>query len=661
MHDKQETAACCESGHDHVPAPETPVSAIGRYKLYFPALGSLVMLGLGLSADHFLRMPLWEGASRLVWYVLAYIPVGLPVWREAADALRKGSFFNEFTLMGLATLGAFAIGEYPEGVAVMLFYSIGELFQGAAVRRAKQNIKVLLDVRPRFVNLLQNGRFERRAPEQAGIGDIIQVLTGQQIPLDGVLHSGDGAILNTAALTGESRPRRFVRDEAVMAGMLNEGNVLEIRVTRSYEDSALARILAMVQDASARKAQTELLIRRFAKVYTPVVFFLAVALLIIPYFIVTDYVFRDWLYRALVFLVISCPCALVISIPLGYFGGIGAASRHGILFKGANYLDLMPKLDTVVMDKTGTLTEGVFEVQTVKVSEEFMNRLDERAFTGLLASLEANSTHPVARAIVSYAGTGRKEYPVTGIQEFPGKGMTAAVTLPGLFPGEVVVGAGNYGLMRFLGVDYDREVEAIVETTVIVSVNGRYAGYVMMADRIRADAADAIRELRDNGVRTVMLSGDKDAIVQQTAEKLGIDEAIGGLLPEGKVAEMERLKAERGGYMAFVGDGINDAPVLAMGDVGIAMGGMGSDAAIESADVVIQTDRPSRIGTAIRIGRATRNVVIQNIVLAFVVKGFVLLLGAGGVATMWEAVFADVGVALLAILNAVRVLRMRFE
>ena len=436
----------------------------------------------------------------------------------------------------------------------------------------------------------------------------------------------------------------------VLAGMLNLDKVVELKVTKKYGDSSLARILDMVQNATARKATTELLIRRLAKIYTPIVFFLAVALVIIPFFVVPDYVFRDWLYRALIFLVISCPCALVISIPLGYFGGIGAASRNGILFKGSNYLELMTKVNTIVMDKTGTLTEGVFKVQEVVTSG-----IDKKEFIKTLAALESKSTHPIAKAIAEYQSSEATPYQVEDIQEISGHGLIGKVN------GQEVL-AGNTRLLKKYNIEYDVAIDQIIETIVVVAINKKFAGYVLIADRIKEDASETIKQMHRIGIKQiVMLSGDKMAITQKVAGDLGIDTAHGDLLPEHKVEKVEALKQDKSKIIAFVGDGINDAPVLALSDVGIAMGAMGSDAAIETANVVIQTAHTSKIVTAIKIGRATKRIVIQNITLAFAVKVVVLILGAGGLATMWEAVFADVGVALLAILNAVRIQRMDFK
>ncbi|WP_220485323.1 heavy metal translocating P-type ATPase [Myroides sp. WP-1] len=625
--------------HDHNHGEMSSKYAIGF---------SIVMFFLGvlfaniLKAEWFINNP----TLRVLWYLAAYVPVGLPVLKEAFALLLKKDFFNEFSLMGIATLGAFAIGEYPEAVAVMLFYTIGEMFQESAVNKAKGNIKALLDIRPNEASVFRNNVFTIVNPEEVTIGERIQVKVGEKIPLDGELLSDKGSF-NTAALTGESKPSTYKKGETVLTGMINLEQVIEIRTTKLYQDSSLAKILEMVQEASARKAPTELYIRKFAKVYTPIVFFLAVLLTIVPFFFLgDDYVFTQWLERALVFLVISCPCALVISVPLGYFGGIGAASRNGILFKGSNFLELMAKLDLVVMDKTGTLTEGVFKVQKVETT------LPQDHFVQLVAAIEKQSTHPIAKAIV-------EAYPTNlvaeNVREISGKGLVGAID------GQEIL-VGNAALLTHFSIAFPNEIHDIVESIVVVALSNSYVGYITIADEIKIDAKEAIRLMKSMGVqKTVMLSGDKDTITQKVAKETGIDVALGGLLPEGKVEQVEKLKKEYPtSSIAFVGDGINDAPVLALSDVGIAMGGLGSDAAIETADVVIQTDQPSKIATAIHIGKETRKIVIQNITLALVIKIIVLILGAGGIATMWEAVFADVGVALLAILNAVRIQKMKF-
>ncbi|QQU02688.1 heavy metal translocating P-type ATPase [Myroides odoratus] len=625
--------------HDHNHGEMNSKYTIGFSILLF-FLG--VLFANVLKVDWFINNP----TLRVLWYLAAYVPVGFPVLKEAFSLMLKKDFFNEFSLMGIATLGAFAIGEYPEAVAVMLFYTIGEMFQESAVNKAKGNIKALLDIRPNEANVFRNNAFTIVNPEEVQIGERIQVKVGEKIPLDGALLSDKGSF-NTSALTGESKPSSYKKGETVLTGMINLEQVIEIRTTKLYQDSSLAKILEMVQEASTRKAPTELYIRKFAKVYTPIVFFLAVLLTFVPYlFLGEAYVFTQWLERALVFLVISCPCALVISVPLGYFGGIGAASRNGILFKGSNFLELMAKLDIVVMDKTGTLTEGVFKVQKVETT------LPQEQFVQLVAAIEKQSTHPIAKAIV-------EAYPTSlvaeKVREISGKGLAGVIDNQ-----EILV--GNTALLTQHSIAYPSEVNEIVESIVVVAIDNQYAGYITIADQIKEDSKDAIRLMRSMGVqKTIMLSGDKDTITQKVAQETGIDFALGGLLPEGKVEQVERLKKENPtSSLAFVGDGINDAPVLALSDVGIAMGGLGSDAAIETADVVIQTDQPSKIATAIHIGKETRKIVIQNITLALVVKIIVLILGAGGLATMWEAVFADVGVALLAILNAVRIQKMKF-
>nr|WP_229676714.1 heavy metal translocating P-type ATPase [Pedobacter psychrotolerans] len=604
------------------------------------------MLLIGIVFDHILKVDAFT-IIRPYWYVVAYLPVGIPVLKEVWETFKAGDFFTEFSLMSIATIGAFAIGEYPEGVTVMLFYTFGELFQMAAVNRAKRNISALLDVRADVAHVLRNGQYESVNPEKVIIGETIQIKVGEKIPLDGEMQS-EKSSFNTAALTGESSPRTINKGESVLAGMLNLDQVIEIKVTKIFADSALSRILEMVQNATTRKAKTELFIRKFAKVYTPIVFFLALALVLVPILILgNEYHFQTWLYRALVFLVISCPCALVISIPLGYFGGIGAASAHGILFKGSNFLDLITKLNTVVMDKTGTLTKGVFNVQKIE------SNIGEDEFISLLAALEAKSTHPIARAIVQYAGD-HIIYQAENVEEISGMGLKGVVN------GQEIL-AGNTKLLTKFNIDFNPEINNLVESIVVLAIDGKYAGYVLIADEIKEDAADAITQLHHNGIsQVVMLSGDKTSIVKKVATSLNISSYFGDLLPEDKVSRLEEIKEDKNNVVAFVGDGINDTPVLAISDIGIAMGAMGSDAAIETADVVIQTDQPSKIVTAIKIGKATRKVVIQNITLAFAVKALVLILGAGGIATMWEAVFADVGVALLAILNAVRIQKMKF-
>lgn len=614
------------------------------WNAYFPAIASFVMLIIGVAFDYYFKAAFFKSYIRLLWYIVAYLPVGLPVMKEAIQSIRKGSFFSEFFLMSIATIGAFVIKQYPEGVAVMLFYTVGELFQTAAVRRAKRSIKALLDVRPDIVTVIRNGEIKTVAPSEISIAEIIQVKPGEKVALDGELIS-ETSSFNTSALTGESKPDTKRKGEKVLAGMINLNTVADIKVTSLFKDSKLSRILEMVQDATARKSPTQLFITKFAKIYTPFVVFLAIAIVIVPYFFINNYIFSDWLYRALVFMVISCPCALVISIPLGYFGGIGLASRNGILFKGSNFLDAITFVNTVVMDKTGTLTKGVFKVQEV-----IAQNIDEKELLKYVAALESKSTHPVANAIVQYAGDVFKNVIIENVEEIPGLGMKGKID-------GIEVLAGNQKLLDKFKIRYDFNSENITDTIVVVAVNNQYTGYITIADEIKEDARQAVKQLHQLKIKTVMLSGDKQSVVDKVAKELTIDEAYGDLFPENKVEKVEQLKKQNL-KIAFVGDGVNDAPVIALADVGIAMGGLGSDAAIEIADIVIQNDQPSKIPTAIRIGKETRKVVWQNISLAFGVKLIVLVLGAGGLATLWEAVFADVGVALLAILNAARIQRM---
>lgn len=631
------------SGHNHG-GPE----GVSKFKTYLPAIFSFVMLIIGIAVDYFDAFPFFKGWIRIAWYTLAYLPVGFPVIREGWNSIKHGDFFTEFFLMSIATLGAFAIGEYPEGVAVMLFYAVGELFQNAAVNRAKGNIKALLDARPDEALVLRNGNFVTVNPETVEIGERIQVRVGEKIPLDGILLS-ERASLNTAAITGESKPDTINRDEKVYAGSINLEGVIDVETSKEFKDSSITRILDMVQNATARKSKTELFIRRFARIYTPIVVFLAIGLTFLPYFFLNDYVFRDWLYRALIFLVVSCPCALVISIPLGYFGGLGAASRNGILFKGASFLEAITKVNTVVMDKTGTVTKGVFKIKEIKTAQ-----FEEAKFMKYLMAMEEQSTHPIAKAILEYKAEGT-DIKVTDVSEVAGKGLRGTVN------GKTVL-VGNKALMASNNIDVPSETDDIVDSIVMLAIDEKFAGYVTIADELKEDAHQAIQQIRDAGIsKIIMLSGDKDSITQQVSKKLNFDWAKGGLLPEDKLGEVEELKKQSDTKVAFMGDGINDAPVLAISDVGIAMGGLGSDVAIETADVIIQTDQPSKMARAIKIGRSTRKIVWQNIGLAFGVKAFVLILGAGGLATMWEAVFADVGVALLAILNAVRLQRMKWN
>jgi Zn2+/Cd2+-exporting ATPase len=630
-----------DDGHDHSTANDS------TFKMFLPSIISLILLLIAIGLDNYFPQTWFTGWVRIVWYAIAYLPVGFPVLKEAIESIGKGEIFSEFLLMSIATIGAFAIGEYPEGVAVMLFYAVGEVFQTLAVKRAKANIKTLLDQRPDEVTILQNNQAKTVKAESVKIGEIIQLKAGEKLGLDGELLS-ETASFNTAALTGESKPDTKEKGETVLAGMINLNTVSQIKVTTAYTDSKLSKILELVQNATAQKAPTELFIRKFAKIYTPIVVLLAVLITLLPYFFTENYEFSKWLYRALVFLVISCPCALVISIPLGYFGGIGAASKNGILFKGSNFLDIIAEIKNVVMDKTGTMTEGVFKVQEVIIKQDF----NKDEILQMVNALESQSTHPVATAIHNFVGNIDSSIVLKNVEEISGHGLKAEINGK-----EILV--GNFKLMDKFSITYDIDPTTIVYTLIAIAYDKKFVGYLTIADSIKEDAQETINKLKAMGVNTVMLSGDKSTVVKFVADKLGIINSFGDLLPEDKVNKVKELKALNQ-TVCFVGDGVNDAPVVALSDVGIAMGGLGSDATIETADVVIQDDMPSKIPMAINIGKQTKKIVWQNIILAFAVKAIVLILGAGGLATMWEAVFADVGVALLAILNAVRIQNMKF-
>lgn len=640
---------CCHTGHTH-----TQVEKDWSFKLfiqeYWRPLVSLLMLVGGIS------MHAWDveffryNNVAFFWYVIAYLPVGIPVLQEGWERICKKDFFNEFTLMSLAVIGAFYIGDYPEAVSVMLFYSIGELFQNQAVNKAKRHIRSLLDVRPTVTTVVRENGLHTEHPSKVQVGEVIEIKAGERVPLDGKMLD-ESATFNTAALTGESIPRTIHRGEEVLSGMIPSDKTLRIQVTQPYDKSTLARILDLIQNATERKAPTEMFITKFAHVYTPIVFSIAVCVVLIPFIWslihpLFVFEFNDWLYRALVFLVISCPCALVISIPLSYFGGIGAASRQGILLKGGNYLDAIARINTVVFDKTGTLTKGVFGIQKISSATS----LSETELIRLIASVERKSTHPIAKAIVHYAEKNNIHLdPVEDISEMAGYGLKAC-----LKGKEMLV--GNIRLLSDQTIEYPTELNTIAETLVVCAIERTYAGYISLSDMLKEDAIVAIQNLKTLNIQNIqILSGDKQPIVANFAKKLGIHKAYGDLLPEGKVEHMSQLKHIVGNRIAFVGDGMNDAPVLALSDVGIAMGNVGSDMAIETADIVIQTDQPTKVATAIQIGRYTRRIVWQNILLAMGIKLLVMALGASGLATLWEAVFADVGVTLLAVLNAMRI------
>ncbi len=588
----------------------------------------------------------------LVWFLAAVAPVGLPVMAEAWEHLMKKEYFSEFMLMTIATIGAFCIGEYPEGVAVMLFYAVGEQLQDSAVDKARDNIRALLDMRPRTASVFRKGQYSIVSPEAVETGETIEVKVGEKVPLDGVLQNEVG-VFNTAALTGESLPRSVRQSGEVLAGMILVNETIRLSVTKPYSQSTLARMLEMVEEAAECKAPTELFMRKVARYYTPAVIGIAFLIPVLPflYSLVQPsfiYLFASWLYRSLVFLVISCPCALVVSIPLGYFGGIGAASHKGILFKGGNYLDAITKADTFVFDKTGTLTTGNFRVCRIETAGIY----SEAEVLKYIASAESKSNHPMAKAVVEYAKQQQAAlYPVGAVTEIAGYGLEAYI-------GGKQILAGNYRLMDKYGIAYPEGLHEMPESLILCACNGIYAGVVVMEDELKDDAVEAIRGLKQQGIRHFeILSGDKTALVQNIAHRLDIRHAYGDLLPADKVARLQKLKDEKH-CVAFVGDGINDAPVLALSDVGIAMGGLGSDIAIETADVIIQDDSLSKLVTAVRIGKYTRRIIWQNIILAFLVKFAILALGTVGVATLWEAVFADSGVALLAIFNAMRINRL---
>ncbi len=638
---------CCDSGACSTIRVDQDSTTIAAKAYLKPAVGLLFLLcGIGLD---FFDSVWFTPTVALLYFGAIYVIVGNEVLLKAKTLAFQGNIYNEFTLMSVATLGAFAIGSYAEGVAVMLFYIIGELFQESALNRAKQSIKALLSIQVETVSVItSDGNVMVKHPRDVTPNTLIRVNAGEKVALDGILSSSV-ASLNTAALTGESKPDTKHEGEPIYAGSINLDRPIELRVTAAYNDTKLSKILQLVQEAVEKKAKTELLISRLAKVYTPIVFWLAVALVIVPFPVLGEaYVFADWFERALIFLVISCPCALVISIPLGYFGGIGAASHHGILFKGSNYLDVITQVDTVVMDKTGTLTQGVFEVHDVMVSHGITREM----LLNLVAALESHSSHPVAKAIASYAPS---RLQAVDVEEISGHGMR------GIVDGTEVL-AGNTKLLEQFNIDYDATHLTNDKTVILIAFDGRYAGAITIADTIKDDAVYAIEALHNmpNIHKIIMLSGDKQSVVQSVAKTVGIDQAIGELLPEEKFHFVEQLK-EQNRTIAFVGDGINDAPVITLSDVGIAMGGLGSDAAIETADVVIQTDQPSKIATAIEIGEATKKIIWQNIALAFGVKIAVLIAGAFGMATMWEAVIADVGVAIVAIMNSARIGKMRFS
>lgn len=595
------------------------------------------------------------GPLRLALYLIPYLLVGYDILLKAAKGIRNGRVFDENFLMTVATLGAIAIalyddtGEYTEAVAVMLFYQIGEWFQAYAVGKSRKNISDLMDIRPDYANIERSGKIEQVAPESIEVGTVIVVQPGEKVPIDGIVIRGETS-LNTSALTGESLPKNVAPGENVTSGCINLTGVIYVRTTRLFGDSTVSQILELVENASSRKSQSEAFITRFARIYTPIVFFSALALALVPplvrhFAMGADAQWDDWIYRALVFLVISCPCALVISIPLSFFAGIGGASKEGILVKGSNYLEALSQTSTLVMDKTGTLTQGVFEVTAVH-----HNTLDENRLLELAALAESASSHPISKSLQKAYGKAIDRSRVTNIRELAGKGVVASVD-------EQEVAVGNEKLMTELGIEFIacRSIGTIVH----IAVNGNYCGHIVIADQLKPNAIKAIDAVRKAGVnKVVMLTGDRKSVALAVASQLGIDEVRYELMPSDKVSAVEKLLAQRtgSGKLAFVGDGINDAPVLSRADIGIAMGAMGSDAAIEAADIVLMDDDPLKIAKGIKISRKCLRIVKENIWLAIGIKVLCLLLGAVGLANMWMAIFADVGVMILAILNAIRAL-----
>jgi Cd2+/Zn2+-exporting ATPase len=608
----------------------------------------LIRLGIGAVFFAIALALQMSSTMEFAFYFVSYMLVGGEVLLKAGRNILRGQVFDENFLMAIATVGAFAIGEFPEGVAVMLFYQIGEFFQDLAVNRSRKSIAALMDIRPDYANLKVGNDIKKVTPEEVAVGDLILVKPGEKVPLDGVVVEGK-SMVDTSALTGESVPREVEPDSHVLGGFINKNGLLTIQVSKEFGESTVAKILELVQNASSKKAPTENFITKFARYYTPIVVYAALAMAVIPPLVIEGATFSAWIYRALIFLVISCPCALVVSIPLGFFGGIGGASKNGILIKGGNYLEALNNVDTVVFDKTGTLTKGVFKVTEIYGH----NNITKEELLEYAAYAESYSNHPIATSILKAYGKEINKEVIESYDEISGHGLKVKVK-------DKEILAGNAKLMDKEKIEYI-PVE-VIGTVVYTAVNGIYAGAIIISDEIKADSESAIKELKAIGVKkTVMLTGDNKQVGVKVANLLGLDEVHAELLPDQKVEMLERLDRQKSpkGKLIFVGDGINDAPVLARADIGVAMGGLGSDAAIEAADVVLMTDEPSKLVSAIKIAKRTRRIVWQNIIFAFGVKGIVLLLGAGGLATMWEAVFADVGVALIAVFNAMRVLNVK--
>lgn len=605
------------------------------------AVSAILLLAAGLIFEEKLHNTPFHFAEYLL-FVPAYLIVGWNVLALAVKNIIRGRVFNEHFLMTVATLGAFAIDKMPEAVAVMLFYVVGELFQDIAVHRSRRSIKSLLEIKPDYANLKLNGDIKKVSPEEVAVGDMIIVKPGEKVPLDGLVTEGS-SFVDTSALTGESVPRKIKTNDEILAGMINQSGLITIKVTKLFGESSISKILEMVENATSRKAKTEKFITTFAKYYTPVVVFGAILIAVLPPLLITGATFSEWIFRALVVLVISCPCALVISIPLGYFGGVGGASRRGILVKGSNFLDALTQVKTVVFDKTGTLTKGEFKVSGISPSNDF----DEKTILEYAAYAEYNSNHPIAKSLLESYNRKFDISRIGKVEEISGHGVRAFIDNKEIF-------AGNDKLLHKENIEHEKC--NVAGTVVHVVIDKKYAGYIVISDSLKDDAIEAIEQLNKKGLNTVMLTGDNEHAAGAVAAKLNIGEYYAGLLPENKVEHIERLLGKNG-KVAFVGDGINDAPVLARADVGIAMGALGSDAAIETADVVLMTDSPSKVAEAIEVAKRTRTIVWQNIIFALGVKSVFIVLGIFGVANMWEAVFGDMGVALIAILNATRVLK----
>lgn len=578
-------------------------------------------------------------------YIVSYLIVGLEVVIEAVENIFKGEIFDENFLMAIATIGAFAVGEFPEAATVMILYQIGELFQDYAVDKSRKSISSLMDIRPDYANVKRENEVLKVSPEEVKIGELIVVKPGEKVPLDGEIVEGK-SMLDTSSLTGESMPQDANTGDNVLSGCINKSGLLTIKTTKEFGESTVSKILDLVENASNKKSKSENFITKFAKYYTPAVVIIAVILAVIPPIIIKDAVFTDWLYRALTFLVVSCPCALVISIPLGFFGGIGGASKEGILVKGSNYLEALAQTEIVVFDKTGTLTQGIFEVQKIEAFG-----IEKEKLLELAAYAENHSNHPISLSVKDAYKNKIDMQKITQTEEIAGLGVKAIID------GRQVL-VGNDKLMEQAKINYEKSTD--IGTILYVAIDNKFAGYIVIADKIKEDAKMAIEVLKKNGIKkTVMLTGDKKQVGEHVADILGLDEVYTELLPDGKVEKVEELlkqKSEKG-KLVFVGDGINDAPVLALADIGIAMGGLGSDAAIEAADVVIMTDEPSKIGNAMKISKKTMRIVRENIIFSLSVKLVVLILAAYGLSTMWAAVFADVGVSVIAILNSLRALR----